>query len=70
MKVNFLIYSAFQKLLFFRPIKKGHRYIVLAQGPARPIGNTQAAPVLPIRQTSTDFPAFTDSIFAGLERNA
>jgi len=50
--------------------EKGHRYIVHHRGPARPTQNTQAMPVLPTRQTSTNFYAFLGLKFAGFDGNA
>jgi hypothetical protein len=35
--------------------QKGCRYIMSNQGPSEPAQNTQAAPVLPEGNTSTDF---------------
>jgi len=50
--------------------RKGHRQIVLAQGPARPIRNTQAVPVLPKGKRAPTFLRLRISKIAGFETNA
>jgi hypothetical protein len=50
--------------------KKGHRYIVFVQGPARPTHDTQAVPLSPKAKEHRPLCARGFGKFAGLERNA